>query len=354
MNAGERAPDPQGARTPAEFLARLQELKDWSGLTYRELSARAEAVGDVLPRSTVANMLTRAGLPREELLAAFVRACGTPPGERETWVVVRKELATGGVRTVPGSMAAAAADRTAEGAAGTTAEPAVSRSGAGPMPDLDADVPAGAAAAPAARWAPGGSAHRGRIPRVLVAVVAVAGLGLAVSSVVALVRDGVERVSGPPVTPAAGPVLIRTLDAGLCLGEKPSDRSGQVYQRECAGADVPRYELMPLTGRDSGHWRLVTHHPEFGVGCTGVPGAAAKAAAPLHDSECGEQGRTESFRLEPFGTPVEGYRIRPGDSAQCITVTGDPRAPWARLETAACADDARGRRGQLFSFDRRD
>lgn len=327
MTAGERAPDPQGARNPAEFLAALQELKDWSGLTYRELSARAEAVGDVLPRSTLANMLTRAGLPREELLAAFVRACGTPPGERETWLVVRKELAAAGTRS------------------GVAAEAeAVPVSGPEAVPDD----------APATPVPSGGPVRRGRIPRALVAVVAVTGLGLAVLSVVALVRDGVERVSGTPVTPAAGGVLIRSLESGLCLGEKPSERSGQVYQRECEGADVPRYELMPLTGRDSGHWRLVTHHPEFGPGCTGVPGAATKAGAPLHDSECGEQGRTESFRLEPVGTPVEGYRIRPGDSDLCVAVTGDPRAPWSRLETAACGDDARSRRGQLFSFDRRD
>lgn len=59
MTAGRHTPDPRGARTPAEFLARLQALKDWSGLTYRELSARAESGGDVLPRSTVANMLAR-------------------------------------------------------------------------------------------------------------------------------------------------------------------------------------------------------------------------------------------------------------------------------------------------------
>ncbi|RSS41021.1 helix-turn-helix domain-containing protein, partial [Streptomyces sp. WAC08241] len=79
MTPGEHVPDPRGARSPAEFLARLQALKDWSGLTYRELSVRAEARGDVLPRSTVANMLSRTTLPREELLTAFVRACGTGP-----------------------------------------------------------------------------------------------------------------------------------------------------------------------------------------------------------------------------------------------------------------------------------
>ncbi|WP_326655405.1 hypothetical protein [Streptomyces sp. NBC_01750] len=70
----------------------MQELKDWSGLTYRELTARAEAAGDVLPRSTVANMLSRSTVPREELVAAFVRACGCGPGATESWLRVRKEL----------------------------------------------------------------------------------------------------------------------------------------------------------------------------------------------------------------------------------------------------------------------
>uniref|UniRef100_UPI00278C46A9 helix-turn-helix domain-containing protein n=1 Tax=Streptomyces venezuelae TaxID=54571 RepID=UPI00278C46A9 len=92
MTAGRHTPDPRGARTPAEFLARLQALKDWSGLTYRELSARAESGGDVLPRSTVANMLARTTLPREELLTAFVRACGATREEEAEWRAVRNEL----------------------------------------------------------------------------------------------------------------------------------------------------------------------------------------------------------------------------------------------------------------------
>ncbi|WP_406863208.1 helix-turn-helix transcriptional regulator [Streptomyces sp. HUAS MG47] len=398
MTAGVRGPDPQGARTPGEFLALLGELKDRSGLTYRELSARAAAVGEVLPRSTVANMLARvAGLPREELLTAFVRACGVPPGERDAWLRVRKELAAGGVREVRASGApgegrphgpadagarrvggpdadapdADGADADAPDADGAVGDglvgagpdgdgPDVARPGGGlpasaePSASDRADLPAsGEPPLPDRPTSPALAPDRSRIPRLLVGGVAVAGLVLAVVSVVTLVRDGVHRMVEQPVAPAAGPVLIRSMESGLCLGEKTGERSGQVHQRECAGADVPRYELLPLSGADSGRWRLVTDHPEFGPGCSGVPGSTVRAAAPLHDSECGEAGRTETFRLEPYGSPVQGYRIRPGDSALCVTVAGDLRAPWSRLETAACAEDARGRRGQLFSFDRR-
>ncbi|AUA11141.1 hypothetical protein GTZ89_03955 [Streptomyces sp. SID8382] len=94
MADADRAPDPRRARSANEFITALQALKDWSRLTYRELSARADAVGDVLPRSTVANMLGRATLPREELVAAFVRACGVGPAELTVWLAVRKDLAT--------------------------------------------------------------------------------------------------------------------------------------------------------------------------------------------------------------------------------------------------------------------
>lgn len=97
-----RAPDPRGARNAPEFVALLGVLKEASGLTYRELAQRADAVGDVLPRSTIANMLGRTSVPREELLAAFVRACGCGPEEVADWLAVRKELAVHGERAGTG------------------------------------------------------------------------------------------------------------------------------------------------------------------------------------------------------------------------------------------------------------
>ncbi|MFE3070113.1 helix-turn-helix domain-containing protein [Streptomyces sp. NPDC059247] len=116
MSPGEHVPDPRGAGTPAEFRAHLQDLKERSGLTYRELAARAAEHGDVLPRSTVANMLARATLPREELLTVFVRACGLPPEEAEVWRRARNRLARrepyGDGGTGPG------ADRGADGGTG--------------------------------------------------------------------------------------------------------------------------------------------------------------------------------------------------------------------------------------------
>ncbi|MFC8505902.1 helix-turn-helix domain-containing protein [Streptomyces sp. NPDC057411] len=333
MTTGETPPDPRGARNPAEFIARLQQLKDWSGLTYRELSARAEALGDVLPRSTVANMLARTTLPREELLASFARACGLGPRETGEWKTVRKELA------------ARAAYSPDEPPAQPPAEPP------GQPPAPPAEPPAWPAPEEPATAPP--PDPRSRLRRVLVGAVAVAGLVLATVSVVALVRDDPRpaRPHRPVLTaPAEGPVHIRVIGSDLCLNERRGHRDGQIYQRDCAGAEVPRYELKRLGGA---HWRIVSVHPDFPVGCSGIPSGGRIPYAALEDSECGDPTRVERFALEPYGTPVRGYRIVPAGSAtpgSCVTVVGDRTAEWSRLSQAPCTADARG---QLFSFDRR-
>ncbi|KOG35493.1 MULTISPECIES: helix-turn-helix domain-containing protein [Streptomyces] len=364
MTPGERAPDPREARNPAEFLARLQALKDWSGLTYRDLSARAEERGDVLPRSTMANMLARPTLPRDELLAVFVRACGVPPDERETWRTVRADLARR--RTYdpappepdgPGGAAPAGSDDPA----GQDDDPA----GQDDDPAGQDDDPAGQGEGPAPAWpgetadadadpdAAGGEAGpRSRIRRAAVAAVALAGLVLAGVSVVAVLKDG--HGGHPPRTvtaPAAGDVRIRVVGTDHCLGERRGSRTGQIHQVPCAGAGVPLYSLAETA---AGRWRIVSDHPDYGPGCSGMPSGGRIPAAAFEDSECGDPSRVEEFALEPYGTPVEGYRIVPVGSAtpdSCVTVTGDRAAAWARLAQAPCAADAAG---QLFDFDRRD
>ncbi|MEU8762172.1 hypothetical protein [Streptomyces sp. NPDC048659] len=191
-----------------------------------------------------------------------------------------------------------------------------------------------------------------RVGRAVVVGVAVAGLVLATISVVAFVRD--EPRSAHPhrpalTAPAEGPVHIRATGSGLCLGERRGSGDGQVYQRPCDGADTPGYELKRL---DGGHWRIVSVHPDVPAGCAGIPAGGRIPYAALEDSECGDPTRVERFTLEPYGTPVTGYRVVPAGSAtpgSCVTVAGDPRAAWSRLTQAPCAADARG---QLFSFDR--
>jgi tetratricopeptide (TPR) repeat protein len=86
-------PDPAAAHSPAEFVDALRRLKRWTGLGYRRLERRAEAAGDALPRSTVTAALSRATLPREDLVAAFVRTCGCGDDEVERWVAARRRIA---------------------------------------------------------------------------------------------------------------------------------------------------------------------------------------------------------------------------------------------------------------------
>ncbi|MEU2079077.1 helix-turn-helix transcriptional regulator [Streptomyces sp. NPDC013489] len=366
MTPGRHTPDPREARTPAEFLARLQALKDRSGLTYRELSARAEARGDVLPRSTVANMLARATLPREELLTAFVRACGATPDELAEWRTVRTELAG------RGAYGTADADPDADTDPAADTDPDADPPEATGPPPAWPGHEAGVAAAAAPQGGPGTrsvppAATSSRIRRALVSTVAVAGLVLAGLSVVALLRDGgtgrAGRPSGTPaavapaVAPAVGDVRIRVTGTDFCLAERRGTRTGQVHQVPCAEPDFPRYSLATV---GTGRWRIVSDHPDFGPGCSGIPSGGRIPDSAYEDSECGDPSRVEAFALEPYepyGTSegaVRGYRIVPVGSATpgtCVTVVGDREAAWAKLAQAPCTPDAAG---QLFSFDRRD
>lgn len=85
-------PDPRQARTPAQYVQALRRLKGLAGLGYRALEQRAARAGASLPRSTLMSALSRKSLPREDLVAAFVRACGGGPEEVERWVEVRRLL----------------------------------------------------------------------------------------------------------------------------------------------------------------------------------------------------------------------------------------------------------------------
>ncbi|MFD5625508.1 hypothetical protein [Streptomyces sp. NPDC127072] len=81
----------------AAFMAALRRLKAWSGLSYRRLERHATEAGHCLPYSTAATMLGRDRLPREELLAAFVAACGIRGDEAQAWLNARTDLACGPV-----------------------------------------------------------------------------------------------------------------------------------------------------------------------------------------------------------------------------------------------------------------
>jgi hypothetical protein len=79
----------------AAFMTALRRLKAWSGLSYRRLERHAADAGHCLPYSTAATMLGRDRLPREELVAAFVAACGIRGDEAEAWLDARTDIKCG-------------------------------------------------------------------------------------------------------------------------------------------------------------------------------------------------------------------------------------------------------------------
>ncbi|GAA4204348.1 hypothetical protein GCM10022252_63350 [Streptosporangium oxazolinicum] len=111
-------PSPAGATDTATFMAELRRLKTRSGLSFRQLDRRAAAGGDTLPYSTASTMLGKDRLPREELLIAFVKACGLDGDDLQAWRASYAQIAHG---------PAAASSTPAQ-------EPSVTKSGAQPPP----------------------------------------------------------------------------------------------------------------------------------------------------------------------------------------------------------------------------
>lgn len=86
-------PSPAAATDETTFVAQLRRLKTWSGLSFRQLERNATNSGDVLPSSTAATMLNKNRLPRAEVVAGFVRACGVT--DVRPWLHTRTRIADG-------------------------------------------------------------------------------------------------------------------------------------------------------------------------------------------------------------------------------------------------------------------
>lgn len=193
-----------------EFIASLRDLKQRSGLTYRQLEKRAAEQGKVLARSTLADVLAGKRLPAPDVLDAFVHACGE--GDQvDSWQQARASMAE------------------------PAATPAVQRR---------RSVWWSAAAA--------------------LVVLAAAGTWFAVSS---------GRQDPPAGTSIpTSPVRIRPVAApDLCLtdGHVRDGRYGPLVavQRPCSAVAPQTTTLEPL---GSGAYRIAWQHPQFGKGCLKV------------------------------------------------------------------------------------
>ncbi|MEU6409792.1 RICIN domain-containing protein [Microbispora sp. NPDC046933] len=362
-------PQPQAATTPAEFVALMRRLRAWSGCSYRQLERRAEIVGDVLPRATLADALSRQDLPREHLLAAFVRACGADEDTVAEWLEARRRLAVAretpcGMRAVPGGDTRAAASD------GMPAVPPPGDTSAPPAPGRDVPRPDEPLATEAAGPAPGSppvSGVAGRKPparRRLVAGAGAAALlflagawqfdrvssGEATSRTSTSVSAGQARsdeaAGAEGQAPARRWVRVRAAaDPSLCLtagrARDVSYADEVAVLRPCSAAIPPRTFLTPA---GDGLFHLQWDHPDpaKGVGCLTVvtTGPATGMLAPWND--CTGARPNQRFRLEP--TDGDGFRIRPASSGRCLAVNGDDGEPGAEAVERPCASTP----GQTF------
>ncbi len=282
--------DPLTTATPAEYVALLRQVREQSGLAYRAIERKAASAGDSLPPSTLATMLNRTTLPREELVVALLRATGHDEQTIDQWVRARRALVS-------------------------TTEPAPAES---PSPE---DVT---------------SRRRPLSPKILAAVVAVF---VVIAGALVVIR----LLSGPEGLPT-GVVRIRSVHSGLCVDELPDADSGDLLQVSCANTYVER----TLVKHDDNTYRIVTMHPVYLKGCMGAAGGKPEPGNPVVDDFCHQLGESVKFELVPTTEPLTGYRLRFVESGLCAEVLGASVRERAAVQQAPC--DAASK-GQVFAFD---
>ncbi|WP_222441173.1 helix-turn-helix domain-containing protein [Streptomyces qinzhouensis] len=327
--ANQRERSPREARDTAELAALLRNLKDRSGLTYRALEETAARRGDVLPRSTLATVLNGRGLPRPELLAAFVRACGD--GARvDEWLDARARIA------------------------GRTPEP-VDRPPApvrpAPEPDAptgpdepDPDVPvatAGSAAGP-----PGQRPRRSwrRTVMFAVPVLAAALIGLwlvAAPGGTEEDRDTGDRTAtataqpNPTTLPPNGYVRLRPVSAPrLCLtdGRLIDGRyTPLVAVQDSCDSVAPQSTTLEPLGGDS--FRIVWHHPDYGKGCLKALAEGTGRGLLEPWDECALGSR---FHVELSGPPGGNTFVLRVDGQGCVGIKGGSTALGAEAVMGRC------------------
>lgn len=307
-NVGELQPQQVG--DVGEFAAAMRKLKEQSGLTYRQLEERAAEYGEVLARSTLADVLGGKATPRPELVAAFVRACGD--GERvPEWLEARERAVSGGTGQ----------DRDDEGEAGTPVRRARRVLGRRRVLALLLGLAVLAFVA-ATAWGvgffgdPGGSGGRG---------------------------GGASAPSGKRTVLPQGPVEIRpALAHGLCLtdGRAEGYDSLVAVQRPCGDVAPQRTELVPAGG---GALRVQWYHPDHGKGCLKAVTVRTGAALLEPWDDC---GKTSLFRIEPSDSGGSDQYVLRVVGGGCVGISGSRRSAGAPAVTQPC--DGSG--NQIFSI----
>ncbi|MFI1420066.1 RICIN domain-containing protein [Streptomyces sp. NPDC020731] len=302
----------------------MRALKDQSDLTLRELESRAAAHGDVLARSTVADMLRRPTLPRAEQVAAFVRACGDQDRLAE-WMHAYERLACG----------VAVTDPAPSQESGRNASPS--------------DPPV---------LGPGGehaATTRLRI-RPLIAVVALGLAGAAGAGVLLAASPAGNPTTQPRTTATASarlPDLLPLASAGswarirraqfpeLCVtaGSERSRRypSEVAVQRPCAEPGGPRTFFQPV-GDDLTN--IKWEHPvDKGMGCLTILDSGPVAGLVEPWDECRPDMDAQLFRIERFGPEADGYRLRRAHTDHCLGIRDGEATSGAEAVQQPCGDE---------------
>lgn len=331
-SGGSGGVSPDGVEDATEFVARMVRLKERSGLTYRQLEERAAERGEVLARSTLADVLRRSSLPRPEVVAAFVRACGYAD-EVPVWLAARERVAAAPEPPGPAVPTAPAAPPGSE-PAGPPERP-----GTDPGSEAAPALPATGAESGVPPVRPGGR-HPGsrRVLLVSLPVLALIFLG----AWILLPETPGDAASRAP---AEGWSRIRPAGSpALCVTEG-RDRKGRyqsavAVQRNCSGATPPHTYLERVgDGLNYIQW----HHPKNGKGCLTVLTAENHAVRNLLEPwpTCEPDRTTQQFRFEPVDTPVAGgYRVRVANSGLCLGILGGDTRSGAEITQERCTGGA--------------
>jgi hypothetical protein len=371
-------PDPRSATTPAEFVARMRQLKTWSGLGFKQLESRAVRAGHQLPHSTLSANLSRAALPRPELLDAFVRACGCDDATTAHWLEACTRIAISEAGT-PGPM-----DPVGQPAQLPAESDALPAESAGVPAAAAGSVPAGPAGVPGK-----GARSAWRVPRLIGAALGVLG-AIAVGTVgtdlalrkldpgatnsgtvtfvdVASTRSAPPRRPAVPTTQSSSPRALASptiplptagwfrlrpnnaYKAKLCLGVQATSTERLVLALTTCSTSKEQQFKFEVAG--AGIARIRPRSTRFGANaCVSVNDTSSDRS--VHLRTCGDLHAVQAFTSERTRTNASAgplIRFRPtAHPARCL---GMPSKQSASKGAVLAEEDCSGASDQEFAVD---